>query len=224
MDFQKVINVIEQLHETYIEEETDECNHENKVVVDGFITCTLCCCVLQQVFKTECEDHSFYEDKRRILSIYSKVKEIQKNFMKYYLNAQKTITKEEATKFILCWNDKEFTQIRRKDIRSVIIECDLNIDDYNNYYCLVKFGKIKKSESQKLNKHMIDEIMEMCKKFIQFNKGKIKNINNKVLVYLISKDIYKISLDDYLGIVNNAVLERYSLLYEQFKKGINLIR
>lgn len=224
MDWKQIENVINDFtkNESIIDD-YDECEHDI-IEIDGYRTCQICGSVLSQIFKTVnvndhnfVNDYDFKEDKQKTKTRYSQINEIKIKFMDYVISSQKGISQDDYIKFATEWNNKKYDTITKKYIKECIEACNLDINDFNKYYYIVKNQNNVKSQSTSLNNTMITNILKECEHFIMFYKGKIKNINKRALLYVIARYEYNIYLDDYICLMKEDIIKKYYKMYKKMQ-------
>ena len=174
--------------------------------------------MLSQIFKTvDISDNTFKEDKQKSKTRYSQINEIKIKFMDYIISSQKRIPQEDYIKFANEWNNKKYSTISKKNIKDCILLCDLNIKDFNKYFFIIKNQGEMGSQSTLLTNEMITNILKECQHFIKFYKGKIKNINKRALLYVITRKEYNICLDDYICLMKENIIEKYDTMYAKYR-------
>lgn len=192
--------------------DTDTCDHDI-INVDGFHTCKLCGSVMGQMFKKESDDYGFVEDKKVMKTKYSQIGEIRKKFLIYAINAQKKISNKDYRMFAMCWNDKKFDCVNKKNVLSVIEQCNLDKNDSLKYFCNIMHDS---NHSHTFDNALINYIFSMCVKFIAYFKGVIKNINKRCLIFMICRE-KQMLLYDYIGFMDGKIIQRYDEHYFAFQ-------
>lgn len=217
MNWEKIKNAVNEFNKCENIIDDDECKHDI-TEIDGYRTCKICGSVLSQIFKTvDIIDNSFKEDKQKSKTRYSQINEIKIKFMDYIVSSQKRIPQEDYIKFATEWNNKKYNTITKKNIKECIEACNLDIKDFNKYYFIIKKQDNIESQSTLLNNTMITNILNECQQFIKFYKGKIKNINKRALLYVITRKEYNICLDDYICLMKEDIIEKYDTMYAEYK-------
>lgn len=190
------------------------CEHNYIVEYDGhYEVCNKCGeCNDKTFFIVQNENGIGYKEEINKFKIvrYSKLNDIKKKLIDFNISQQ--YKEENKTEY-----KKVLSYIKNNLPMKIIKQAIKNTNSSLSYEEF--FYNLKKPIKYEFTNNQINNIIRICDKFIKTYK-EIKNINKKVLVYVVVEDTYKYNLANWICSMNEDIINKYRVKLQELNCAV----